>query len=271
MITIKVKLAQILVLTVVVLIGLTACSHNSSNQEELMPTTIQKLFPGDLASVNKIELVAGWSGIRKSITNTVEIANILNDMKSERLTPEDNQEVVAGYLFRLILYVNEEAVMDFTPQHIQNVYYMPNDKINAQLITLFEENGLTPSPTFQSGNTEMIGLEGNIAILSPGFIAGKVNRYMWHFWGTEKELNQVPFRVEAINLDTGEKIKALVKGAGTNNMRQVWEHEGLAGPNNGADAHIPTSMVLPTSGMWQLDAYLGGKQKGSIVVTVNKE
>jgi hypothetical protein len=90
---------------------------------------------------------------------------------------------------------------------------------------------------------------------------------MWHFWGTTEELGQKPFRVEAINLKTKEKVKALFFGAGF-----VWEYDDLLwGSNNGADAHLPTNMELPTSGLWKLDAYLGGKFKGSIIVDVKEK
>jgi hypothetical protein len=123
---------------------------------------------------------------------------------------------------------------------------------------------LNPSPTFMSGDRKMVGVQGNIGILGPDFIADKVNKYMWHFWGTNEELSQKPFRVEAIELQTGKKHPAFVIDAGG----QVWERDGLGGPNNGADAHLPSSMVLPSSGLWQLNAYLGGKLKGSIIVDV---
>jgi hypothetical protein len=51
----------------------------------------------------------------------------------------------------------------------------------------------------------------------------------------------------------------------------VWEYDvSPGGPNNGADAHIPSNLSLPTSGLWKLDAYLGGKLKGSIIVDVKE-
>jgi hypothetical protein len=126
------------------------------------------------------------------------------------------------------------------------------------------------SPTFKSGVYTFYGLEGNIGLLAPGgFIANKANKYMWHFWGTKEELAQKPFRVEAINLKTNKKVKALALIPDNNTLEMVWEYAGsLGGPNNGADAHLPSSLKLPTSGLWQLDAYLGGKLKGSIVVDV---
>jgi hypothetical protein len=126
-----------------------------------------------------------------------------------------------------------------------------------------------PSPEFMSGVQKMVGIEGNIGILGPDFIADKGNKYMWHFWGTKEELDQKPFRVEAINLKTNEKVKALVIVQDNNTQEMVWEYDTLpGGPNNGADAHIPSNLKLSTSGLWRLDAYLGGNLKGSIIIDV---
>jgi hypothetical protein len=114
------------------------------------------------------------------------------------------------------------------------------------------------SPTFKSGVYTLQGIEGRIGILAPGgFIANKPNKYMWHFWGTKEELSQKPFRVEAIDLKTGDKHQAL----------QI-ESIGVS-PLNGADASIPSNMEFPSSGKWKLDAYLGGRLFGSVVVEVS--
>jgi hypothetical protein len=133
------------------------------------------------------------------------------------------------------------------------------------------------SPSFMSGDKKMVGLEGNIAIFGPDMIEGQTKKMMWHFWGTKEELGQgmkiiKPFRVEAINLKTNKKVKALVLSPDNNTKEMVWEYDvSPEGPNNGADAHIPSNMELPSSGLWKLDAYLGGKLKGSIIVDVKEK
>jgi hypothetical protein len=126
------------------------------------------------------------------------------------------------------------------------------------------------SPTFKSGNYTLLGVEGRIGILAPGgFKAGVANKYMWHFWGTKEELSRTPFKVEAIDLTTGEKHPVLLTEMGTPNKKQVWEYDsGLGGPNNGANAHLPSGMELPNPGKWQLNAYLGGELFGSVIVDV---
>ncbi|WP_347551221.1 hypothetical protein ABFG93_05200 [Pseudalkalibacillus hwajinpoensis] len=73
-------------------------------------------------------------------------------------------------------------------------------------------------------------------------------------WGEEEELDG-PFEVVAINKETGEEII-------------VVEERELAGANNGADAHIPSQMGLPSSGIWQMKAFVGGELFGTVVVEV---
>jgi hypothetical protein len=126
------------------------------------------------------------------------------------------------------------------------------------------------SPTFKSGVYTLQGIEGKMGILANGgFKVKQANKYMWHFWGTKEELSQKPFRVEAINLKTGKKQKVLLDGMGTPNKEFVWEYPSIGvGPHNGADASVPSGMELPSTGKWQLDAYLGGKFFGSVVIEV---
>jgi len=128
----------------------------------------------------------------------------------------------------------------------------------------------TTSPIFKSNTgASMIGIEDKIGILGPDFIAGQGNKFMWHFWGTKDEMNKKPFRVEAINLKTMKKNMALILDAGTSNERHVWEYNfAPAGPNNGADAHLPSNLSLASKGLWQLNAYIGGNLQGSLIVEV---
>lgn len=127
------------------------------------------------------------------------------------------------------------------------------------------------SPTFKSGSYTLQGVEGKIGILTPGFKANSANKYMWHFWGTKHELSRTPFRVEAVDLKSGNKHQALLTGMGTTEKKHVWEYEGgLGGPNNGADAHLPSGLEMPHPGKWKLNAYLGGELFGSIVVDVSQ-
>ncbi|GAA0384819.1 hypothetical protein [Paenibacillus motobuensis] len=52
-----------------------------------------------------------------------------------------------------------------------------------------------------------------------------------------------PFKVEAVNVKTKEKVKVLIENAGTPQERLVWEYDSIGGPNNGAN--VDWGMVWP--------------------------
>lgn len=121
-----------------------------------------------------------------------------------------------------------------------------------------------------SNGLEMHGIQGKIGILGPSFSAGNGNKYMWHFWGDRKVLDSGKVKIVAVNKEKGEKVPALVQDAGTSAERKVWEYDGVWGPNNGADGHMPSNMSLPSPGIWRLDVYLGDKLFESVFVEVQQ-
>ncbi|RKD25972.1 hypothetical protein BEP19_03340 [Ammoniphilus oxalaticus] len=114
------------------------------------------------------------------------------------------------------------------------------------------------SPTFIVEGSEIQGIEGKIAIFPSEFIAEQTNKYLWHFWGVGDE--SFEFRVEAIDIQTGEKINPFPLDVPT---------KVLPSPLRGAEATSPSSVTLPKSGIWQLDAYVNEELFGSIIVEVN--
>lgn len=110
------------------------------------------------------------------------------------------------------------------------------------------------SPLFSSGEYLMRGTAGKIGFIDAGFVAGLPNKYMWHFWGSEEELNG-DFQVKAVK-------------QGTDRIIDVAHAALLGGPNNGADKHLPLSMVLEEAGRWRLLPFIGGKLADTIVIDV---
>ena len=76
------------------------------------------------------------------------------------------------------------------------------------------------------------------------------------FWGEQEILTQ-PFTVIGINKETDEEITVFENPA--NNS---------LGPNNGADHHIPSMLMLPSAGIWKLEAYFGEELYGNVIVNV---
>lgn len=110
------------------------------------------------------------------------------------------------------------------------------------------------SPEFRSGSYLMRGIEKKVGFIDAGFIAGKTNKYMWHFWGTPKDLDG-KFEVKAVK-------------QGETRMIDVFASDSLGGAHNGADRNIPSSMSLPEPGLWRLLPFVNGRLIESIVVDV---
>lgn len=110
--------------------------------------------------------------------------------------------------------------------------------------------------TFDAENYTMTGIEGKVGFINPGFVAGQPNKYMWHFWGNEEELDG---RFEVLAVKQGSK-----------ELVPVFEADSLGGEHNGANRHLPSSMTLPEPGLWRLLPYVDGKLIESIVVEVEK-
>lgn len=111
------------------------------------------------------------------------------------------------------------------------------------------------SSTFIAGNYKMIGEKNRIGFIYDediGFKPHQVNKYMWHFWGEQEELEGA-LKVIGKNTNTGEEIT-------------VFENMALGEPLNDADAHVPSLMSLPSSGIWELNAYIGDELFGPVVV-----
>lgn len=114
-----------------------------------------------------------------------------------------------------------------------------------------------PSPNFVSGSYAMSGVEGRLGFIYPDLIAGKPNKYMWHFWGRDEEL-------------TGDLVITAVK-QNSSEIIDVFKVAGLRpSPLNGADAAIPTSMSLPSPGLWRIMVSIDSQLFGSVIVEVAK-
>lgn len=110
------------------------------------------------------------------------------------------------------------------------------------------------SPSFVSGDYAMIGVKGRLGFIHPGLVAGQPNKYMWHFWGRDEELTG-DLDITALKKDTTEII-------------EVFHSKLMFGKHNGADAALPTTMSLPSAGLWRIMTSINGHLFGSVIVEV---
>lgn len=120
------------------------------------------------------------------------------------------------------------------------------------------------SSLFESGSYTMIGEEGHLGFLYDDsevlrFYPNKTQKYMWHFWGNEDEVLG-DFKVLGTHENSNEEIIIVAR-----------HDNSIPSSINGADNHYPTNMMLPKSGMWKLDAYIGDRVFGSVYVKVHEK
>ncbi|MGO4543022.1 DUF4871 domain-containing protein [Paenibacillus sp. 2TAB19] len=130
---------------------------------------------------------------------------------------------------------------------------------NVELFMLKPAWDITPK--FQSGAYMIRGAEKKVGFIDAGFIAGKTQKYMWHFWGKDDLLNG-PFEVKAVKQGTDKMIVVY-------SSNKLSSANALAGELNGADRHVVTSMELPETGRWRLLPYVKGQLLDTIVVEVS--
>ncbi|MGO1059198.1 S26 family signal peptidase [Planococcus sp. FY231025] len=131
------------------------------------------------------------------------------------------------------------------------------------VLTTRKEAAWEMSPLFESNNFSMIGEEGRAGFIygddeATRFYENKVQKYMWHFWGSEEELAGT-FKVIGTHEKSGEEIVVVPEA-----------EQPFLSSNNGADHHIPTQMSLPYKGMWRLEAIFNDKVFGTVFVEVEE-
>ena len=97
------------------------------------------------------------------------------------------------------------------------------------------------------GDRGIIGNENKSGVIGAGMPSLNGQKWMWHLWGVEDaDLTIVGFHKES---QTVHQI--LTNGMG-------WTIHAY-GPNNGADAHTPSSVKIPKKGEWAILLYVDGE------------
>jgi hypothetical protein len=90
------------------------------------------------------------------------------------------------------------------------------------------------------------------------FIAGKAQKYFWVFWGEDETFTK-PLKIVATSKETKERLT-------------VFEmHPQPVNPIYGADHHEPSSIKLPSAGLWRLEVYFGEELFGDVVPSVQEK
>lgn len=106
-------------------------------------------------------------------------------------------------------------------------------------------------------NNTMIGNENKSGVIGADMPSLSGQKWMWHLWGIE---NPVATKLSIVGLhkETGTVHQILTIGWTIN----------LAGENNGADAHAPSSVKIPKAGEWGILLYTDGKLFDELVYEI---
>lgn len=123
---------------------------------------------------------------------------------------------------------SEELLPEGIPEFVQESDF---DKIdwNKKAVT-FDRN--------------MIGNENKLGVIGMDQPSLHAQKWMWHLWGIDHSTNPT-LTVVGFHKETGTVHPILSTG---------WSM-GLSGPNNGADAHTPSTVTIPKAGEWAFILY----------------
>ncbi|PEZ06347.1 DUF4871 domain-containing protein [Bacillus sp. AFS018417] len=129
-------------------------------------------------------------------------------------------------------------------------------------LSILKDVNWEESPSFQHDKISVKGIQDKVAIVDATWIANQPNKYMWFFLNSNIPSGKLT--VIAIKQGSTKPVPVLFQDEITGN---VW----TAPQEITKDiTSIPSSMLLPSSGLWLLNVYIGEKLYGQIVVHVEE-
>ncbi len=118
---------------------LSGCVSHDEKPKLPGPTTLSKVYPGDIDKVDQIILRDGSTGGRIYVQDKQEIREFLDRIKDEVLSPDPNQEDRVGFIYGITLQEKEETKLAFTLNSIQGIYYQDNPGFREVVRGIFEK------------------------------------------------------------------------------------------------------------------------------------
>lgn len=145
-----------------------------------------------------------------------------------------------------------------TNETVESKLTLPEDIPNFVEESDFEKVDWDKKATTFNGN--MIGNENKSGVIGADMPSVNINqKWMWHLWGIE-DSKKTELTVVGFHRETGTVHPILTTG---------WTID-LGGENNGADAHIPSSVNIPKAGEWAIFLYTDGKLFDILVYEINE-
>ncbi len=109
------------------------------------------------------------------------------------------------------------------------------------------------------GDRGIIGNDNKSGVIGVGMPSLSTQKWMWHLWGIEAN-RDTELTLVGYHRDSNTIHPILVNG---------WSI-GLGGPNNGADAHAPSSVKIPKPGEWAILLYTNGSYFDTLIYDINE-
>lgn len=109
------------------------------------------------------------------------------------------------------------------------------------------------------GDRGIIGNKNKSGVIGSDMPSLNRQKWMWHLWGVDNPEN-VNLTVVGFNKETKTVHQILTDG---------WTRS-LVGPNNGADAHMPSSVKIPEAGEWAMLLYTDEELFDVLIYEINE-
>lgn len=104
----------------------------------------------------------------------------------------------------------------------------------------------------------IIGNKNKSGVIGADMPSLNNQKWMWHLWG--ENLENKKLTVVGFHQETKSVHQIFIDG---------WTKE-LGGPNNGADAHLPSSVKIPKPGTWAILLYIDGKLFDTLIYEIKE-
>jgi hypothetical protein len=163
--------------------------------------------------------------------------------------------VPKGGLWKYQVYLNDKFYGDVVLS-VGEETFLPLNIPNFVQTSDFEKIDWNRRAVYLDNN--ILGNENKSGVIGADIPSININqKWMWHLWGIENSITELT--VVGFHKETGTVHQILTTG---------WSI-GLGGENNGADAHAPSSVNIPTAGEWAILLYVDEKLFDVLVYNIN--
>lgn len=123
-------------LLVFVILFASGCSQQSSSA----PQSLSDLYPGDIRNVDRVEIVDGSSGEKKSFAQYDAISKWIERIEHVVFTPDPDQEKRDGFSFSVKLLEGGKQKLSFTTNSINDRYYITDESFYEAIKEFFAKS-----------------------------------------------------------------------------------------------------------------------------------